>query len=148
MDTVELDRVLNNHYMYEATDDVPGVVSTVTDDVKHYVTGSPLGELTGKESAGAFYAELFKDFQGEGVEQVARWHGHNFVVDEIIWTGHIDDARLFGLPGRTGHASFRLLHVIEFRDGKISRENVWPDTAAILAQTHEATSAQYSQRDG
>ena len=41
MDTVELDRVLNNHYMYEATDDVPGVVSTVTDDVKHHVTGSP-----------------------------------------------------------------------------------------------------------
>jgi len=26
---------------------------------------------------------------------------------------------------------------VEFRDGKISRENVWADTAAILAQTQE-----------
>lgn len=137
MDTAALDQVLNDHYIYEATDDVDGVVSTVTDDVKHHVTGSPLGELTGKEAARAFYAELFKDFRGEGVEPVARWHGDNFLVDEIIWTGQIDEARLFGLEGRAGHASFRLLHVLEFRDGKISRENVWADTAAILAQTQE-----------
>lgn len=52
-------------------------------------------------------------------------------------TAQIDEARLFGLEGRAGHASFRLLHVLEFRDGKISRENVWADTAAILAQTKE-----------
>jgi predicted ester cyclase len=42
---------------------------------------------------------------------------------------------VFGLDGRTGHVSFRLLHVLEFRDGKISRENVWSDVAAIAAQT-------------
>jgi ketosteroid isomerase-like protein len=137
MNAAALDQGLNDHYMYEATDDVDGVVSTVTDDVKHYVTGPPLGELTGKEAARSFYAELFKDLRGEGVEPVARWHGDNFVVDEIIWTGQIEEARLFGLKGRAGHATFRLLHVLEFRDGKISRENVWPDTAAIFAQTLE-----------
>ncbi len=53
----------------------------------------------------------------------------------VLWTDQIDDARLLGLEGRTGHATFRLLHVLEFRDGKISRENVWADTAAIIAQT-------------
>jgi ketosteroid isomerase-like protein len=91
-----------------------------------------------------------EDFRGEGVDQgiprhlhlerafpVARWHGDNFLVDEITLTGQIDEARLFGLEGRAGHASFRLLHVLEFRDGKISRKNVWADTAAILAQTKE-----------
>ena len=35
-------------------------------------------------------------------------------------------------PGRT--VQFRILHVCEFRDGKISRENVWLDVAAIMQQ--------------
>ena len=135
MDPALADQVLNDHFRYEATDDVDGVISTVTDDVKHYVTGSPFGELTGKEAARTFYTQLFQDFRGQGVEQIARWHGDNFLVDEVLWTGQIDDARLFGLEGRAGHATFRLLHVLEFRDGKISRENVWADTAAIIAQT-------------
>jgi hypothetical protein len=30
--------------------------------------------------------------------------------------------------------TFRLMHVCEFRDGRISRENVWMDVAAIVAQ--------------
>jgi hypothetical protein len=29
---------------------------------------------------------------------------------------------------------FRLLHVFEFAGGRISRENVWMDTATVLAQ--------------
>ncbi len=27
-----------------------------------------------------------------------------------------------------------MLHIFEFRDGKISRENVWIDSATIMAQ--------------
>jgi hypothetical protein len=27
-----------------------------------------------------------------------------------------------------------MLHIFEFRDGKISRENVWMDTATLMAQ--------------
>ena len=65
----------------------------------------------------------------------------------MLWTGQIDDARLFGLEGRTGHATFRLLHVLEFRDGKISRENVWADTAAIIAQTQPRLADKPDQND-
>ena len=39
-----------------------------------------------------------------------------------------------GLPGHGRRISFRILHVFEFRDGLISRENVWLDTAAIVGQ--------------
>jgi len=39
-----------------------------------------------------------------------------------------------GLPGRGRTVRFRMLHVFEFRDGLISRENVWMDTATVLAQ--------------
>jgi predicted ester cyclase len=41
---------------------------------------------------------------------------------------------LLGLPGHGRRISFRILHVFEFRDGLISRENVWLDTAAVVSQ--------------
>jgi ketosteroid isomerase-like protein len=43
-----------------------------------------------------------------------------------------------GMPDGIAHGkdavSFRILHVWEFRDGQISRENVWLDGAAIVSQ--------------
>jgi hypothetical protein len=129
-----MDRVVNEHFMYEATDDVEGVLATLTDDVEHHVVGSPWGPLTGKDAARPFYEQLFADLKGEGVEPVGRWYGDDFLVDDTRWTGHIVDARVFGLPGRSGPVSFRLLHVFEFRDGLISKENVWSDIVAIREQ--------------
>ena len=41
----------------------------------------------------------------------------------------------FGLEGRGRPLEFRLLHVVEFaEDGRIQREAVWPDLAAIIRQ--------------
>jgi predicted ester cyclase len=39
-----------------------------------------------------------------------------------------------GLPGNDRRVSFRIFHVFEFTDGLISREQVWIDGAAIVAQ--------------
>jgi len=39
-----------------------------------------------------------------------------------------------GIPGHGRRITFRLLHVWEFRDERISRENVWLDGGAITAQ--------------
>ena len=41
---------------------------------------------------------------------------------------------MLGIPGNGRRITFRILHVFEFRDGLISREQVWLDTAAIVAQ--------------
>jgi predicted ester cyclase len=41
---------------------------------------------------------------------------------------------LLGFPGHGRRVSFRMLHVFEFRDGLISRENIWLDGAAVAAQ--------------
>ena len=135
MDRAAMDRIVNEHFGYEAADDVEGVLATLTDDVRHHVVGSPTGELTGKDAVRPFYEQLFADLKGEGVEPVARWYGDDFVVDETLWTGLVDDGRVFGLPGRSGRVTFRLLHVFELRDGLISRENVWSDVVAIAEQT-------------
>ena len=42
--------------------------------------------------------------------------------------------QMLGIPGNGREISFRILHVFEFRDGLISREQVWLDTASIVQQ--------------
>ena len=130
-----MDRLVNEHFMYEATDDVDGVLATFTDDVSHDVVGSPVHPLTGKEAIRPFYTQLFRDMEGESAQPLRRYYGDNFLIDETAWTGHIGDGRLVGLPGASGRCTYRMLHVFELRAGLISRENVWFDVPAIAAQT-------------
>lgn len=129
----EMDAILDQHYKYEAADDVEGVLSTLTDDVVHDVVGFPGGPNRGKAAARAFYERLFGDISGERTEPVSRLYGSNFLVDEVIWHGRAV-GHPFGFDGRDRPFSHRLLHVLEFRDGLISRENVWVDFAAIAQQ--------------
>jgi hypothetical protein len=110
------------------------VLATLTDDVAHHVVGSPRGELPGKAAVQSFDENLFGALKGESVEPVARWYGEDFVVDETMWTGCVEDGAVFGLAGKSGDVTFRLLHVFEFRGGLISRENVWSDIVAIANQ--------------
>ena len=129
----EMDAVLDAHYKYEAADDVDGVLSTLTDDVVHDVVGFPGGPNHGKAAVRAFYEHLFGDIAGERIEPVERLYGPGFLVDEVVWHGRAV-GRPFGFDGRNRPFSHRLLHVLEFRDGLISRENVWLDFAAVAQQ--------------
>ena len=133
----EMDRIINEHFGYEAQDDVDGVVSTLTEDVEHDIVGTPGSQITGRERARGYYKNLFQNLKGESVKPVKRLYGDDFMVDETIWTGHAV-GRVLGLPGGEGRVSFRILHVLEFRDGKISRENVWMDLATIMQQLGQA----------
>jgi hypothetical protein len=64
-----------------------------------------------------------------------RGDGEDFLVDETLWTGEITDGHWCLCDGKSGHASFWLLHVFEFAaDGKIKSERVWVDLAAIQQQ--------------
>jgi predicted ester cyclase len=42
--------------------------------------------------------------------------------------------RFLGIPGNGKQVKVRTLHVFEFRDGQISRENLWLDSAGLTAQ--------------
>jgi steroid delta-isomerase-like uncharacterized protein len=133
----EMDRVVNEHFGYEAQDDVDGVTSTLTDDVEHDIVGFPGSPVRGREAARKFYAALFPTLKGESVQPLHRYYGDDFMVDETLWTGQVEGKAL-GLPGGAGRASFRILHLLEFRDGKISRENAWIDLATIMKQLGQA----------
>lgn len=129
-----MDAKLDEHFGFEARDDVEGVLSTLTDDVEHDIVGWPLGPSHGPAEARAFYESLFADLADGEVRCVRRLYGDAFLVDESIWSGTAV-GRPFGFEGRGRPLEFRLLHVLEFApDGRIARENVWLDSAAIAQQ--------------
>ncbi|NKE48616.1 nuclear transport factor 2 family protein [Roseomonas frigidaquae] len=130
----QIDRIIDEHFGFEATDNVDGVLGSLADDAEHEIIPSPLGRLNDRASIRRFYEQLFRDLKGESVSPLRRLYGDDFVLDESVWHGQITDGRQFHLDGRSGPVSFRLLHVFEFRDGKILRENVWCDLAAIQQQ--------------
>ena len=130
----EMDRKIDEHFAYEARDDVAGVLATLAKDVEHDIVGSPTGPTHGPEGARPFYENLFADLSDGKVTSKKRLYGDNFLVDESVWKGFAP-GRPFGLEGKNRPLEFRLLHVIEFApDGQIKRENVWLDLAAIIQQ--------------
>lgn len=129
-----MDQKVDEHFGFEARDDVAGVLATLAPDAVHDVVGWPNGPSLGRDAARPFYETLFSDLADGQVETLRRLYGDGFVVDESLWRGRAP-GRPFGLEGRDRPLEFRLLHVLEFSgDGAIARENVWVDLAAIMAQ--------------
>jgi uncharacterized protein len=130
----QMDRKIDEHFGFEARDDVAGVLSTLAPDVLHDVVGWPGGPTHGRENARPFYETLFKDLADGQATCIRRLYAEKFLVDESIWRGRAV-GRPFGLDGRGRPLEFRLLHVMEFSDeGQIERETVWADMAAITRQ--------------
>jgi hypothetical protein len=130
----EMDQKLDEHFAYEARDDVEGVIRTLDEHVEHDVVGWPAGPSFGRDQARAFYEATFPDLATGEVRSLRRLYGENFMVDDSIWTG-VAKGSPFGFEGRGKPLEFRLLHVLEFTDaGDIGRENVWLDIASIQKQ--------------
>lgn len=130
----QMDRMIDEHFGYEAADDVDGVLATLSDDAKHDIVGFPGGPTHGREKARRFYETMFADLADGKVTCVERLYGDGFLIDESVWKGTAT-GRPFGLEGRGRPLEFRLLHVLQFTDDcKIKRESVWVDLAAIIQQ--------------
>lgn len=130
----EMDRKIDEHFGYEARDDVQGVLSTLSADVEHDIVGWPTGPTRGPEAARPFYEALFADLADGHVKCLRRLYGRDFLVDESVWRGRAP-GNPFGLAGKNRPLEFRLLHIVEFAEsGAIRRENVWVDMAAIIKQ--------------
>jgi ketosteroid isomerase-like protein len=129
-----MDRAIEEHFGYEAADDLDGVMGSLAPRVEHEVVPSPFGQIHDKDEIRAYYTMLFESVKGESVKPLKRYYGDGFMIDETLWNGEIVDGRPFLCDGKSGKVSFRLLHVFEFADGKICREQVWCDLAAIQQQ--------------
>ena len=130
----EMDRRMDEHFAFEAKDDIAGVLATLAADAEHDIVGWPSGPTRGRDAARPFYESLFADLADGKVTCTKRLYGDFFLVDESVWSGKAV-GRPFGLDGRGRPLEFRLLHVVEFTSrGQIQREAVWVDFAAIMQQ--------------
>lgn len=129
----EMDRLIEIHLEAERAGDTARAVSVYTDDVEHDVVGAPHGLLHGKEAAQGFYDQLVRDIQTETMVPTRSYYGDDFCVVEHQWRGTVPGSFL-GVPGSGREISFRLLHIWEFKDGLIGRENVWLDGGSVVGQ--------------
>jgi steroid delta-isomerase-like uncharacterized protein len=129
----QMDRLIEAHLKAEMAGDSAGSIAMYTEDVEHDVVGTPHGPLHGKDAAQGFYDQLINDISTEEMIPTRRYYGEDFCVIEHIWNGTVPGTFL-SVAGNGRRISFRLLHIWEFREGLISRENVWMDGGSIVAQ--------------
>ena len=134
----DMDRLVEEHLRAEDTGDLDAAVARYTDDVEHDVVGAPGGPLRGPAAARARYAVLMENVRTDEMVLRRRFHtvddegGDACIVEHDVTATVVGE--FAGVPGRGTTVRFRLLHVFEFTGGRISRENVWMDTATVLAQ--------------
>lgn len=105
-----IDRILERHFVAEQKRDIDAILATYTEDIEHDAVGRNPNPIAGKAAI-----------------------GDDFAVDESIVEGYAH-GRPYDLEGYARRVRFRLLHLFEFRDGLISRENAWLDMLAIQRQ--------------
>ncbi len=133
MQRSDMDRLIEAHLRAEAAGDTAACVAVYTENVEHDVVGAPHGALQGKAAAQGFYDQLVRDISTEEMIPTRSYYGDDFCVVEHQWTGTVPGTFL-GIPGHGRRVTFRMLHVWEFQEGLISRENVWLDGGAIVQQ--------------
>src|SRR6476660_9294073 len=104
----QMDRKIEEHFGFEAIDNVEGVLATLAEDATHDIVGYPTGPTQGRDAARKFYEGLFDDLAESEVSSLRRLYGEGFMVDESLWKGTAP-GRPFGLEGRNRPLSFRLL---------------------------------------
>ncbi len=133
MERHEMDHLVHRHLKAEGAGDVEGCVAVYTDDIEHDVVGWPTGATRGKDAARRFYEHLTANVRAGEEKPTHRYYTENAMTLDQQTTAVVNGSFL-GMPGNGRTVTFRILHVFEFRDGLISRENVWLDGAAIQQQ--------------
>src|SRR5215813_13269129 len=92
----EMDRKMDEHFQYEALDDIRGVLATLRPDEIHDIVGWPTGAVQGREKVKLFYETMFADLADGKAACIKRLYGDGFLIDESLWEGRAP-GRPFGL---------------------------------------------------
>ncbi|ANI37873.1 hypothetical protein MVAC_14848 [Mycolicibacterium vaccae ATCC 25954] len=133
MQEAQMRALIDRHIAAEGRGDIDAAVAVYCDDVEHDVVGFPGGHTVGKDGARAFYAYLTANFRSETWVEQRKYVAGEAIVLEQLMTGTVVGS-LLGRPGNGRRITFRMLHVFEFRDGLVSRENVWLDAVSVIDQ--------------
>ena len=85
MSHAAMDQVMDDHFRFEASENMEALLRTVTDDILHDQVGNPMNARHGKEEMVAFYEVLFADTEQTNVTPLHRLYGDSFAVDDVIW---------------------------------------------------------------
>jgi steroid delta-isomerase-like uncharacterized protein len=125
--------LVDRHLRAEGKGDIDGALAVYTDDIEHEVIGFPDGRNLGLDAARGFYDHLTANFRAEHWTVLHQYVARDALVLDQFMTGTVVGS-MFGLVGNGRRIAFRMLHVFEFRDDLISRENIWLDMAAVIDQ--------------
>lgn len=129
----EMDALIKQHWEAEIARDPKAAAAMMAPDVHHDIVGYPGGPINGPGSVVERYSQLFPTFKTTKYTPKPHLYGDNFVVEEAEMEGFAEGMFL-GLDGRNRPCKFRLLHVWEFADGKMTKEQVWLDVGSIMQQ--------------
>jgi steroid delta-isomerase-like uncharacterized protein len=129
----EMEALIEAHLRAEGNGDPQGAVANYTDDIEHDVVGFPGSPLRGIPAALEFYRELVREIRTDGEERLHTYYTDNAAIIENLMTATVT-GQFLGIPGNGKQVKVRTLHVFEFRNSRISRENLWLDGAAVAAQ--------------
>ena len=128
-----MDAVVDEHFGAEARVDIDAIMATYADQIEFDMVGNPEGVLRDKAAIAVFYNMLFGEMTDLSMQRLRRWYGPSHLVDDSVISAKAS-GRPFGLDGKGRAFTFRLLHVFDFEDGRISRESSWLDMGAIMQQ--------------
>lgn len=133
MEQQSMIEIVERHLKAEGAGDIDGAVAVYTDDIVHDAVGFPGSPRSGKAAARDFYAFLTANFRTEEETPLHRWFSGDTMLLEQMMTGTVI-GEMLGIPGNGRRISFQIFHVFEFTGDLISREQVWIDTGAVVAQ--------------
>lgn len=130
--------IIDRHFAAENAHDVAATVATYTDDIVWDDVTHPDAPFHGKEEVGKVYSSIIDAIPDVTLTSVKRFSAENqrIVVDKSILTGHVE-GEWSGMAGGGAPVEVRVLHIFEIRDGLISYENAWFDTAAVQRQIQD-----------
>jgi steroid delta-isomerase-like uncharacterized protein len=125
--------IIERHFAAENDHDVARTLATYVDDVIWDDVANPMCPVQGKEATSVMYQGVLSSIPDIHLQPLARFSCGDHVVDESQLTGHVEGSFL-GIDGGGASVSFRILHIFDLRDGLISREQVWFDSADVKRQ--------------
>ena len=128
-----LDRIVDAQLCAEHDGDLEAILAAMADSIVLDIVGSTDGLIQGLEAVRRRYQELLTATVHERDVPIRRLYGRDFVLDEHAWHGRLT-GRAFEIDGHGRWISYRVLWLIEVRDGRIVRQTVWNDLSAIRRQ--------------
>lgn len=129
----ELDRLIDAQLRAEHDGDLAAILAPMADGVVHDVVGSTDNPVQGLEAVRRRYRDQLAATVHERDVPLRRLYGRDFVLDEHVWHGRLT-GRAFDIDGHGRWVSHRVVWLLEVRDGRIVRQTIWNDLAAIRRQ--------------